>query len=361
MKIGIFTTLIYPYDSGSGISNNIYLTARNLEKKGVEMEIFAPMYRGMKAGESFGNVDIIRFPIKEIIKNRYSMCGISDYLKKRKFDLVHSVHYAYPPSEHGFRFARKNNLPHILAASYHSKQVGFWNGIFMKVYNNFIGKNIIKNSDMVLPQNKNEEKELNKIAECKCRIIPAPLNSRVFWPEKKKRGEKFVIGYAGILEGWKGAKAAFEICRQLEKERDDVMFVFIGSGSLEKEFKSSAGKNFTFMKNLPVKNLADMYRAMDVLLCPTYYESFGRIIAEAMMCGTPVISTRSGAVPDTVGNGGLLVDYGRWGEMKSNVNLLLDDEKMRKKLARNAVNHSRQYRDYIVSRKILGVYEELIS
>jgi glycosyltransferase involved in cell wall biosynthesis len=326
----------------------------------VDIEILAPRYKGFKETESFGNVRIRRFPVIEPVKNRYLMRGLGDYLKTRKFDLVHSVHYAYPPAEHGFRFARKNNIPHVLAASYHSQQVSLSGKIMIKLYNRFVGKNLLKNSDVVIPQNRDEEKEIKKITDCRCVVVPAPVNHKFFYPRRKRKSGKLVVGYAGILEGWKGAKIAFDICRRLEAERDDVRFLFVGAGSLEKELKAAAGPNFTFRKNLPVAGLAASYAEMDVLLAPTFYESFGRIIAEAMMCGTPVLSTRRGAVPDTVGSDAMLVDYGDWTGMEKKAAELLDSAKLRSAAARRAADYSRKYQDTTVAAAMLKLYNSLL-
>jgi glycosyltransferase involved in cell wall biosynthesis len=41
-------------------------------------------------------------------------------------------------------------------------------------------------------------------------------------------------------------------------------------------------------------------------------EQFGMVLAEALVCGTPVITTRSGVIPDVVGSSAALIDPGDW-------------------------------------------------
>jgi glycosyltransferase involved in cell wall biosynthesis len=53
--------------------------------------------------------------------------------------------------------------------------------------------------------------------------------------------------------------------------------------------------------------LPDYYRLADVFVFPTLLEGFGLPLAEALACGTPVVTTRAGAGPEVVGPGGRIV------------------------------------------------------
>jgi glycosyltransferase involved in cell wall biosynthesis len=56
------------------------------------------------------------------------------------------------------------------------------------------------------------------------------------------------------------------------------------------------------------RHLPALYAGARALAMPSRYEGFGLPCLEAMACGTPVIATRAGALPETVGEAGLLVD-----------------------------------------------------
>jgi D-inositol-3-phosphate glycosyltransferase len=54
-------------------------------------------------------------------------------------------------------------------------------------------------------------------------------------------------------------------------------------------------------------DLADLYRAADVVVVPSYSESFGLVAVEAQACGIPVVASRVGGLTTAVGDGGVLV------------------------------------------------------
>ena len=366
MKVNILTTSFKSCLWYSGISNAAFLLARGLNNKyGADVKIFAPHDGGPKK-EKHKNFSVERFSTIDIRK----LCGYSvsteafGMLGKEKPDLIHSFHYGYFPATIGFIAAKKKQVPHIFTTAYHPPSSALKKKIF-KLYNISQGAHIIKHSDAVLPFNKNEKNELSKIAKGKFKIVPCPIDHKIYKPRQLKSG-KLTVAFVGPMELWKGPLVAFGIFKEIEKERNDVNFVFVGNGTLAhqidlyRDLKAKAGKRFTFTRNLSPEKLSGVYNRADVLVAPTFYESFGCTIAESMMCGTPVVSTSVGAVPETIGNGGLLVKYGDWSGMKDNINRLLDNTRLRKKMSKNAIRHSEQYRDDVVVKKIHDIYKNVL-
>ncbi len=368
MRIGILTTSFRSYEWYSGISNAAFLLARGLnELYGDEIKVFAPNAHGFRRVERHKNFSVERFSTINLSRLRGYFVSSEAFglIGKEKLDLIHSFHYGYFPATVGFLEARKKRVPHVFTTAYHPPASRIKNNIF-KLYNLSQGSHIIKGSDAVLPFNKNERKELSKIAHGNFSVVPCPINHKIYRPSSMKSG-RFVVAFVGPMEAWKGPIVAFEIFKQLEKERGDVNFVFVGNGTLRhqtalyRKLKNSASYRFKFTRNLTSKELSDVYNKADILVAPTFYESFGCTIAESMMCGTPVVSTKVGAVPETLGNGGLLVNYGDWTGMKANINRLLDDNRLRKKLSKNAIKHSRQYGDDMVVKKIHNIYKNALK
>lgn len=359
-KIGISATAFFPYEHNLGISNTLYLTTKVFrEKFDLDVSVYVPGTKGMKKEEQFNGISIRRFPFVRILADWTVSTALINALKSSGFDMIHSYHYGYFPATAGFLASKSNKSPHVLTTSYHPGQSTLLKSALMKLYNAVHGRFLLKDS-MVLPQNADELSHLRRIVNFRYDLVPCPINDDVFYPSKSK-SDKITILFMGTLVPWKGADVAFNICKELEKEYKNLRFVFIGVGQLENQLRKSAGKNFTFLKNLPQNALGKYVRSADIFLYPTRYESFGRVIAEALMCGLPVISTNAGAVPETVGDGGLLVDYGDWKKMKEYASLLIEDSQLRKKLSKKAIKHAQQFKDDVVATRIFNIYREALK
>lgn len=86
--------------------------------------------------------------------------------------------------------------------------------------------------------------------------------------------------------------------------------------------------------------LAQWYRAADLLAVPSHSESFGLVALEALASGTPVVAAAVGGLPVAVGDGGVLVeghDPDRWADVLGD---LLERPDRRAELARRGVAHA---------------------
>ena len=84
---------------------------------------------------------------------------------------------------------------------------------------------------------------------------------------------------------------------------------------------------------VPDAELVYLYGRAHALVQPSLMEGFGLPVVEAMACGTPVISSRAGSLPEVVGNAGLFFDPTDVASMAATVNLVLADSRLRDELA----------------------------
>jgi glycosyltransferase involved in cell wall biosynthesis len=82
-----------------------------------------------------------------------------------------------------------------------------------------------------------------------------------------------------------------------------------------------------------VDDLPALYRGATALICTSRAEGFGLPAAEAMACGTPVVSFDNTSLPEVVGDGGLLVPDGDVAELVTALRSVIDDPAVASRLA----------------------------
>jgi D-inositol-3-phosphate glycosyltransferase len=139
-----------------------------------------------------------------------------------------------------------------------------------------------------------------------------------------------------------------------------------GSGLDLAALASSLGLNapgrpqIRFLPPQAGSNLAEFYRAADVVAVPSYNESFGLVAMEAQACGTPVVAAAVGGLVTAVRDemSGVLVDGHRAGDWARVLRDLLAQPTRRLRLSRGAVAHAQRYSWSRTASGLLAVYRE---
>ena len=125
--------------------------------------------------------------------------------------------------------------------------------------------------------------------------------------------EKLVL-FVGKLAHFKGVDVLIEAARLYESEYPNKIVTLIaGDGelapALHKQAKDSKLKDLHFMGHLDCSQLRELYSTTDVSVVPSRREPFGLVAIEALACGSPVIATNQGGLPDIINDKvGALVD-----------------------------------------------------
>ncbi|MCX5770550.1 MAG: glycosyltransferase [Candidatus Hydrogenedentes bacterium] len=130
----------------------------------------------------------------------------------------------------------------------------------------------------------------------------------------------FVILFVGWFLPRKGMDylllALHELLHDPACNRRRVRLLAVGSGPGKDRIdrlveRLNLGESCVFTGSLPYNRMPDAFRAADVFVLPSiatpeWQEQFGMSLIEAMSCGTPVVSTLSGAISEIVGDSGIL-------------------------------------------------------
>jgi glycosyltransferase involved in cell wall biosynthesis/GT2 family glycosyltransferase len=147
--------------------------------------------------------------------------------------------------------------------------------------------------------------------------IPLGVDVDVFSPlDRSTPANPGVIGYLGRLERHKGV----DVLLRAASRNPDWQVKISGDGSQRAALEKLAvdlgmAHRVEFLGHASGTELVSRYRALDVVAVPSlpwpgWSEQFCRVAVEAMASGVPVVASSSGAIPDVVGEAGILVEPG---------------------------------------------------
>lgn len=152
----------------------------------------------------------------------------------------------------------------------------------------------------------------------------------------------FVIGYAGRLVPEKGVDVLLRACAALPAALAWALRL-LGDGPDGARLATLSADlgiadRVSFLGRVPSTQAPEFYRTLDVLVLPSlsrpnWVEQFGRVLTEAMACGTPVIGSRSGEIPWVIGDAGRIVPEGDAAALASTLAELADHPTQRAALA----------------------------
>ena len=143
-----------------------------------------------------------------------------------------------------------------------------------------------------------------RYAQAKARLL-ALKNREATKARKLDTRRKIILGGALVDLAMRDSNAAAMIERLVRKLRVEDCVHFTG--------------------RIPGEDFARYYAEATVAVIPSLYEGFGMPAGEAMACGVPVISTTGGALPEVVGDAGILVPPGDQKALEEAIVGLLDD------------------------------------
>ena len=125
-------------------------------------------------------------------------------------------------------------------------------------------------------------------------------------------GYKYV-GFVGNLKEIKRADKLVEIFDLIRKGYPKVKFIVVGDGHLKDRMEQEAedkGLEVLFTGRLDQSEVAKYMNAMDVMVLPSRNEGFGAVVIEAQACGTCVVGSSNGGIPEVIGFEEYVVEEG---------------------------------------------------
>ena len=150
------------------------------------------------------------------------------------------------------------------------------------------------------------------IPESRFATVPNGINTNLFYPIAGiPREENRVIVTNSADTPLKGLYYLLQAVADITRNRN-LRLVVIGTpkkdgGVVKLIRKLGIQRHITFTGRISDADFVKQYARASIAVVPSVYEGFGLPVGEAMACGVPVISTTGGALPEVVGDAGILV------------------------------------------------------
>lgn len=250
------------------------------------------------------------------LKIRYLSKKIEErIINMDNYDLAH-VHWAYPTGVIFNEIKRKRGIPYVLTL--HGTDIHNLSNRSKVIQRLTI--DALEKADKCIFVSE----QLKKIAQGlhysgkNAVVIPNGFNPDLFYYTNKKEAKKVmgftsgkVVGFVGNLIEVKNVLLLPDIFKAIKEQYSNVEFVVIGDGELRSAIEGLfKEKNITVKMtgNISQLNVANYMRAMDILVLPSKNEGWPCVIKEAHACGTYVVGSDRGGIPEAIGHSGKTFD-----------------------------------------------------
>ena len=251
-------------------------------------------------------------------------------------------------------------------------------------------KRVLKRANRLIVATEAEKAQLQWLYKGdvrKMEVIPPGVDVSHFYPISKDEARQYIglgsnqrmVLFVGRIEPLKGVDTLIRAmsCLKFQEVGHPVYLAIIGGEPDVDPEKMTAemarlqqlcddlamGQTVVFLGKRAQDTLPYYYSAADVLVMPSFYESFGMVALEAMACGTPVIASQVGGLAFLVRDGetGFTVPEGDPAALCDKLTLLLNDHALRAHMGQRAAEYAQGYDWDKIASRIVDVYQGLVT
>jgi glycosyltransferase involved in cell wall biosynthesis len=200
------------------------------------------------------------------------------------------------------------------------------------------------------------------------RVVPLGVDTDLFRPHGERVPGR-IVAVASADKPLKGVSHLLDAVAKLRVDREVELHLVSAlepGGPTERRIEElGLGDHVTVRSGLTDAELAALLASAEVMCVPSLYEGFSLPTVEALACGTPVVASRAGALPEVLGEDGgcaVLVPPGDSGALGDAIARLLDSPAERGRLG--AAGRARALERFgwtSVARATVAAYEEAIA
>ncbi len=282
----------------------------------------------------------------------YGLVSIS-----KRFPLVATIHH---PITRDLKFSLKN-------------EKNFFLRLLIRRWHSFLRmqKRVVHKIPFIITVSETAKKDIQEefnIPEDKIFVVHNGVDFEKFKPVPEITCEPFrIITTASADVPLKGLNHLIEAIFILKKDFPKIHLRVIGSlkkgGKTEKLIKKyGLEKHISFLSGIDDIELVKEYARACVAVIPSLYEGFGFPAAEAMACAKPVVSTTGGALPEVVGDAGILIPPGDPKQMADAIAYVLSDPSLQMDMGTKARKRMiEKFSWNLAAKKTVEIYKKAID
>ncbi|MCX2834520.1 glycosyltransferase family 4 protein [Microbulbifer thermotolerans] len=200
------------------------------------------------------------------------------------------------------------------------------------------------------------------------RLIYNGIDTDVFKPQPQiQRRTQRIMTTASADQPLKGLRFLLQAVAQLRHSQPELELLVVGrlqEGGATEQLLHQLGLQDAvhFVSGISNQQMVDYYASASVVVCPSLYEGFGLPAGEAMACGVPVISSDGGALPEVVGDAGIIVPAGDSAALVRALKKLLSDEKLRAEFGEKGRQRiEQQFSWRLAAAHLVNYYREILG
>ena len=178
-------------------------------------------------------------------------------------------------------------------------------------------------------------------------VAPGGVNTFTFHPKAKQRvfdlPERYVL-FLGSLQPRKNLKLLLNAWNRIKTDLEDTWLIVAGeAGAVFRNEEYPVIERVRFLGYVAEEALPGLYAHAACFVLPSHDEGFGLSALEAMACGSPVIVSNGGALPETVGEAGLVFDLSTADGLREALAECLGNRRLRSILIEKGLERAKQF------------------
>jgi len=164
-------------------------------------------------------------------------------------------------------------------------------------------------------------------------VTPDGVDASIFCPDAILKAydlpEKYIL-FVGSIQPRKNLTGLLKAWREIKDVFKDTWLIVAGEkGNVFRSENFSDEERVRFFGYVSDDELPGMYANAKLFVLPSFDEGFGLPALEALACGTPVIVSNGGALPEVVGDAGMIFDLAKPDDLSSSIKTILSDNHLR--------------------------------